>query len=107
MLEFIMSPFGLLIIAYLGMFTHFLKKKVRGESVTEIKKYFQDHFKSTFISAVATGIGFTIYFTAMLSGTMADIGIIFGIGFMSDSFFNKYEAPEPEKVETPAEVKAE
>lgn len=90
-MEWIFKPSILFIIALLGMFTHYLKKKVKGESLTEIKDYFRDHLKSTFIALVSTSITYVAYMFTLATGQPADVITIFGLGYMCDSFFNKYE----------------
>ena len=90
-----MLPGVLYTIALLGMFSHFLKKKVRGESITAIKKYFKDHFKSTALAFISTSVGFAAYMLLLQTGLPADIFAVFGIGFMSDSMFNRYQSEYP------------
>ena len=93
-MEIFLTPWALYILALLGMLTHFLKKNIKGETVTEIRDYFKDHFKSTFLALVATTVGFLIYYFLLASGQNADIFGSFGIGYMFDSFFNRYETKE-------------
>jgi uncharacterized BrkB/YihY/UPF0761 family membrane protein len=83
---------ALLAIAFLGMITHFLKKQIKGETITEIKNYFRDHIKSTILAIIVTFVGFMGYYFTLASGTMGDIITVFGIGYMFDSMLNKYEA---------------
>lgn len=90
-MEWIFKPSILFVIALLGMFSHFLKKKVKGESITEIRDYFKDHIKSTFLALVSTAIAYVAYMFTLATGMPADIFTIFGLGYMCDSVFNKYE----------------
>ncbi len=82
---------SLMFIAILGMFTHFLKKKIKGETLTEIKDYFSNNLKSTFIAFVATMIATVVAYFTMASKQPIDIAAFFGIGYTFDSFFNKWE----------------
>ena len=80
------------IIGFLGMFTHFLKKKIKGESGTEILKYFHDNLKDTLVAFIATLIGTAAYHLTISSGQTADLINAFMIGFTFDSMLNKWEA---------------
>jgi hypothetical protein len=75
------------------MLMHFFKKQIKGETITEIADYFKDHFKSTIIALVATTVGFLGYYFLLSSGQKSDIFAVFGVGYMADSFFNRYEKP--------------
>lgn len=90
-LQWILTPYALYAIAILGMLMHFFKKQIKGESAVEIAGYFKVHLKSTFIALVATTIGFLGYFFYLKSGEVYDIFIVFGTGYLSDSFFNKWD----------------
>jgi hypothetical protein len=74
-------------VALLGMLSHFLKKKIKGESITEIKSYFGDNVKSTALAFISTIIGF------VLLVQLGDVSFVssFGVGFMFDSVFNKWD----------------
>jgi C4-dicarboxylate transporter len=82
---------SLLIISILGMFIHFLKKNIKGETVTEIKQYFSDNLKSTFIALVATVVGTLAFYFGARTGTGVDIISAFGCGYTFDSLFNKWD----------------
>lgn len=81
------------LVSLLGMFAHFLKKKVKGESLVEIKSYFESHFKSTMLAFVGTFFGFVglvafgevSYLTAPM------------VGYLFDSIFNKWDTLEETK----------
>jgi Na+/proline symporter len=90
-MEFLLSPIGLVVIGLLGMLVHFFKKQIKGETLTEIKDYFGDHFKSTFIAVVTTIIGVITYKFSLGTGLPADIITVFGIGYTFDSIFNKWD----------------
>lgn len=92
-LQWVLQPLNLYLIAIVGMLMHFFKKQIKGETITEIAGYFKDHFKSTIIAVIATTIGFLGYYFLLSSGQKSDIFAVFGVGYMSDSFFNKYEKP--------------
>ena len=89
-LMFILTPAGLYIISLIGMFTHFLKLNITGETLTDITNYFNDHFRSTLVAFIATSVGFLAYYYGMASGTKADVAAVFALGYMFDSFFNKF-----------------
>ena len=94
MLQFILTPAGLYIIALIGMFTHFLKLNITGETLTDITTYFGDHFRSTLVAFIATSIGFLGFYFGMASGTKADVAAVFALGYMFDSFFNKFTSAD-------------
>jgi hypothetical protein len=91
-LDFFMNNlYFLYFLALMGMVTHFLKKAVQGESVADIKNFFWNNPKKTFIAWVATSVGFLAYVGLMPVGTVKDILIVFGLGYTFDSFFNKWD----------------
>lgn len=94
-LRWLVSLPMLLIIGVLGMFTHFLKKEIKGETVTDIAAYFADHFKSTFIALVTTLLGVLTYYLTLATGQPADVVTVFLSGYMFDSVLNKWEAKAP------------
>lgn len=93
-LQWVLQPASLYVIAIVGMLMHFFKKQIKGETITEIAGYFSDHFKSTVIAFVATTVGFLGYYFLLASGQESDIFAVFGVGYMADSFFNRYEKPD-------------
>jgi hypothetical protein len=91
--KWLFSLESLMVISLIGNFVHFLNKKIKGETITEIKNYFVDNFKSTLVAFVATIMGgLALYFT-MATGQPIDILAFFGVGYTCDSFFNKFEKP--------------
>lgn len=84
-----MNDYILLLIALVGMLSHFLKKKIKGETITQIKHYFADHFKTTLLSLIATVIG---YYAYLQYTETPDIIAVFLIGYTCDSLFNKWES---------------
>jgi len=99
-MESLLINWWMLAFAILGMFAHILKENVRGESAVDIWNYFSYHLKSTVISIIATFVGFVIYATQLKTNgsfTVVDMGFVFGIGYLSESFFNRtYPAPKKE-----------
>ncbi len=90
-LQWVLQPSVLYLISIVGMLMHFFKKQIKGETVTEIAGYFKNHFKSTIVALVATTVGFLGYYFLLASGQKADIFALFSVGYMSDSFFNKWD----------------
>ena len=89
-LSFFTSVSSLFVIAYLGMFSHFLKQNVKGETATDIFHYFNDNFKSTFLAVVATFITTLGFIFTLKSGQAVDIVAVFGLGYCCDSLWNKW-----------------
>jgi len=80
-----------LIISILGMLTHFFKKQIKGETITEIRDYFKDHFKSTFTAIIITILACCAYYIEFKTGKPTDIITVFGLGYTFDSMFNKWD----------------
>jgi hypothetical protein len=77
--------------ALMGMLMHFMKKNIKGETLTDIRNYFKDNFKSTFVAFVATVVGtLGLYFT-LSTGQVLDVISAFGCGYTFDSLFNKWD----------------
>lgn len=74
-------------IMLLGVITHFLKKKVRGETLADIKSYFKTHFRYTSVTIVMAIVGFIALVTTSGVGLIAS----FLAGYSADSAFNKAE----------------
>lgn len=97
-MEFLQSEWWLFAFSILGMIAHILKKNVKGESFVDMKNYFTYNPKSTILSIIATVSGFVIYMTQLKVSngiSLLDMAAVFGIGYMCESFFNKYR-DEPE-----------
>ena len=95
-MDFLQNEWWLFAFSILGMIAHILKKNVKGESFVDIKNYFTYNPKTTILSIIATIAGYVIYITQLKAMTGASITIIdmaamFGIGYMCESFFNKYQ----------------
>lgn len=82
---------SLLVIGMIGMFSHFLKKNVTGETLVEIKGYFSNHFKSTLLAVIATFIAVISYYFTIPTGQIHDILIVGSLGYNCDSLFNKWD----------------
>jgi hypothetical protein len=93
-MELFLTPAALYGVSLVGMLMHFLKKQIKGESVTEIKNYFKDHFRSTLIAFLSTSIGFLAYYFLLATGQIADVATCVGIGYLSDSLFNKWDSQD-------------
>ena len=92
--DFLLSVPALYIIALIGMFLHFLKKNIAGETATAIVDYFKNNLKSTIIALFATMIGVTAYLATLKTGQGVDIMAALGCGYTFDSLFNKWDNPE-------------
>jgi hypothetical protein len=80
----------LLIVAYFGMLVHFMKDRIQGESIKVMKDYFFEHAKTVITAVIMTLIFFIAYYLAISTGQVADIVSVFGIGYLCDSYLNKY-----------------
>jgi uncharacterized membrane protein len=80
----------LLMIAYFGMLVHFMKDKIQGESIKVMKDYFFEHAKTVITAVIMTLIFFLAYYLAISTGQVADVVSVFGIGYLCDSYLNKY-----------------
>lgn len=72
----------------IGMLCHIIKKKVRGESFTAIKKYFTKHFGYT-VTALGGMLSMVAFLYSPTLGILKCFGIGFGAGWSCDSAFNK------------------
>lgn len=97
-MDFLYSDWWLFAFSILGMIAHILKKNVKGESFVDIRNYFTYNPKTTILSIIATVVGFVIYMTQLkvTNGVaLLDMAAVFGVGYMCESFFNKYnDQPE-------------
>lgn len=75
------------VVLMLGVLTHFFKKKIKGETLSDVKSYFRTHFKNTITTIIAAIVSF-----GSLAGT-GGLGFIasFTAGYACDSLFNKAE----------------
>ena len=88
---------GMFLASLAGMFVHFLKKNVKGETSTEIVNYFRDNFKSTALAVFFTAIGFLTAITADAISYERVIPSILTaalIGYTFDSMANKWDKGE-------------
>lgn len=82
------SYIGYVVLAFAGMFAHFLKKNIKGETFTEVRNYFRDNFKQTALAVFGTAIGLIIAIsTDNLNWMSAPL-----IGYTFDSVFNKWDS---------------
>lgn len=73
------------------MLMHFFKRKISGEALTDVINYFMSNFKSTVVAVVSTVVSVVATYFTLSTGTTIDIITIFGLGYMCDSAFNKYD----------------
>lgn len=90
-LQWLLSLPALIVTGLLGMLTHFMKKQVRGETLTDIRNFFRDHFKSTFIAVTVTVVSVVGYYVTLATGQFADVVLVFLLGFGFDSTLNTWE----------------
>ncbi|MGD9697609.1 hypothetical protein [Acinetobacter sp.] len=76
---------GYLLLTLLGVLTHFLKKKVKGQTKADIKLYFNSHFNDTLIMVIAA----LVMFGSAAAASELGITSAFLIGYTADSLFNK------------------
>jgi hypothetical protein len=78
---------GFVFLALAGMLAHFFKKKIKGESITEVTDYFSDNFKSTALAVFGVVIGLIVAIsTDTLNWVSAPM-----IGYTFDSVLNKWD----------------
>lgn len=85
---------GLFFVSLCGMFIHFLKKNVKGETATEIRSYFHDNFKSTLTALFFTAMSFVgaIAADAINADRVIASTLTAGlIGYTFDSLINKWD----------------
>lgn len=98
--QWLISLPSLLVIATIGMVTHFLKKSITGETLGDIKTFFTNHVRSTLVAFIATMVGtLGVYFSLMPAQiTQESMALViiaaFGCGYTFDSFFNKWDKPQ-------------
>jgi len=94
--ELVSSPLSLYFVALLGMFSHFLKKNMRGETNTNVLNYFKDNIVSTVNAFIWVTFSYIVYLQNVYnSGGVLDIAAVFMIGFAFDSLMNKYNVNTP------------
>ena len=75
------------LVMVIGIIAHFLKKKIKGETIDDIKNYFRSHFRNTVISIIGAIFGFVLLVTTASLGIIAS----FTVGYAADSMLNKAE----------------
>lgn len=73
------------VVMLLGVFAHFAKKKIKGETLDSIKSYFRTHLKSSIVTVLAAGSAFA---GIVASGGLGYVAS-FLVGYSADSVFNK------------------
>ena len=81
----ILYVLGNFIVMLLGVLAHFTKKKIKGETLADIKTYFKTHFKETVTTFIAAIV---VFISAVATGGLSWIGS-FTMGYAADSVFNK------------------
>jgi hypothetical protein len=95
-IEWIVSLPSLIVIGIFGMFIHFAKKNIRGETATEVRDFFRDNFKSTVIALGVTVLSVILFYATIATGQAADIVIALMNGYTFDSAFNKWSGESSE-----------
>jgi len=96
--EWLFSLWALIIIGLCGMVSHFLKRKVNGETIVDIRNYFNNHFKSTLLATFVTILSVIVFYFKMSSGTPVDILFVGSLGYNFDSIFNKWDGNEKDNI---------
>ena len=73
------------VIMLFGVIAHFAKKKIKGETLADIKTYFKTHLKDSVVTVIAAIVAFG---ALVATGGLGWVGS-FGVGFAADSIFNK------------------
>ena len=76
---------GNFIAMILGVLVHFLKKKIKGQTLADVKSYFKNNLKDTVIMTIAAVVGFAGLVATGGLGWVAS----FLLGYTADSMFNK------------------
>lgn len=72
------------LLGLLGLTTHFLKRKIKGQTVRAIKNYFKGNLKDTIIAVIAFIVSFAIL---VQTGELSYLSA-FLTGYACDSIFN-------------------
>ncbi len=81
----ILSLVGYFFVLCFGIICHFLKKKIKGETLADIKSYFRNNFKTTVTTVIA---GIVVFAGLVATGGLSIIGV-FTSGYAADSVFNR------------------
>lgn len=81
----ILTWIGYIVVLAIGIVAHFLKKKVKGQTLADVKHYFQSNFVNTVTSIVGAIAGFIIL---VATGGVSWYAV-FTTGYLADSIFNK------------------
>lgn len=89
--QWLVSMYGLQAVGFVGMLMHFFNKRIKGETLVDIAGFFTSNLKSTIVAVISTVIAVAGYYFSLGTGQAADILTVFGLGYMCDSFFNKWD----------------
>lgn len=74
-------------LGLLGLITHFLKRKIKGQTARAIKHYFKGNLKDTVIAVIA----FTVSFAILVQTGELSYLSAFLTGYACDSIFNNVD----------------
>ena len=77
------------IVTLFGVFAHFAKKKIKGQTLDSVKTYFKSNFKSTMIMF---GSAVILFASAIAAGGL-NIITAATIGYTADSLYNENQPP--------------
>lgn len=78
---------GFYAIGLIGLLTHFLKQKVKGQTALAIRRWFAGHVKDTVLSLIM----FTVVFASLYAAGQLSFMNAFMAGYMCDSLFARLE----------------
>ena len=81
----VLTLIGYFVILLLGIVCHFLKKKITGQTLADIKSYFRNNFKTT----VTTFIAAIVLFASLIYTGGLSVIAVFTAGYACDSVFNR------------------
>lgn len=76
---------GYFVVLCFGILAHFFKKKIKGETLADIKSYFKNNFKTTVTTVIA---GIVVFAGLVATSGLSIIGV-FTAGYAADSAFNR------------------
>ena len=81
----ILAVVGYFVVLLFGVLAHFFKKKIKGETLTDVKANFKNNFKTTVTTVIAAIV---LFIGLIYSGGLSILGV-FTAGYACDSAFNK------------------
>ena len=74
-------------LGFVGMVAHFLKRRIKGETLADAIGWFKNHFNQTLLSVLGMVAGLFIAYQ------MGELGYLtaIGSGYAADSVFNRFE----------------